>query len=187
VVISVGHYIQRKGILDFIELARRMPSVRFFWFGYTDPSLIPGTVRNAIAAAPDNLQFPGYVDRRALRDAYCGADAFAFLSQEETEGIVVLEALACGIPVVLRDIPVYEGWLVNGRHVYKVPDAACAETTISKLLDGQLPDLTAAGRAAAEARSLSRVGAALRDIYRTDGLLAAAGRRPMPERSLTQM
>ena len=40
VVISVGHYIQRKGILDFIELARRMPSVRFFWFGYSRRSCI---------------------------------------------------------------------------------------------------------------------------------------------------
>lgn len=33
-VISVGHYIERKGLLDFIELARTMPNVRFFWFGY---------------------------------------------------------------------------------------------------------------------------------------------------------
>ncbi len=32
-VISVGHYIERKGILDFIALARTMPTVRFFWFG----------------------------------------------------------------------------------------------------------------------------------------------------------
>jgi 1,2-diacylglycerol-3-alpha-glucose alpha-1,2-glucosyltransferase len=40
-VISVGHYIERKGLPDFIELARRMPQMRFFWFGYTNLNLVP--------------------------------------------------------------------------------------------------------------------------------------------------
>ena len=39
------------------------------------------------------------------------ADAFFFPSREETEGIVVLEALASHQDVVVRDIPVYKGWL----------------------------------------------------------------------------
>lgn len=86
VVISVGHYIQRKGILDFLEVARRMPDVRFFWFGYTNLNLIPAHVRQAIVQAPPNVTFPGFVDREGLREAYCGADAFAFLSHEETRG-----------------------------------------------------------------------------------------------------
>ena len=114
-VISVGHTIARKGLLDFLELARRMPEVRFLWFGWTDPRLLPREINDALDAAPDNVMFPGYVDREQLREAYCGADVFAFLSHEETEGIVVLEALACGIPTVLRDIPVYEGWLEDGK------------------------------------------------------------------------
>lgn len=40
-----------------------------------------------------------------------GADAFFFPSREETEGIVVLEALASRQHLVLRDIPVYDGWV----------------------------------------------------------------------------
>lgn len=40
-----------------------------------------------------------------------GADAFFFPSREETEGIVVLEALASRQHLVLRDIPVYYGWV----------------------------------------------------------------------------
>ena len=59
VVISVGHMIERKGILDYIELARRMPDVTFFWFGYTKPWLLPKNVRNAIHSAPANLIFAG--------------------------------------------------------------------------------------------------------------------------------
>lgn len=95
VVISVGHYMQRKGILDFIALARKMPQVQFLWFGYTDPHLVPHNVKAAMADAPENLQFPGFLSQAELRTAYCGADAFLFCSYEETEGIVILEALAC--------------------------------------------------------------------------------------------
>ena len=118
-VVSAGHFMQRKGILEFIALARALPDVRFFWFGYTPPALVPAAVRRAMAAAPDNLCFAGFVSQAELRDAYCGADLFCFCSHEETEGIVVLEALACGVPVLLRDIPVYEGWLRSGENVYK--------------------------------------------------------------------
>lgn len=174
VVISVGHYIERKGILEFIALARSMPDLRFFWFGYTDSKLIPQYVQNAISTAPANLYFPGYVDQAELRDAYCGADIFTFLSREETEGIVVLEALSCGIPVILRDIPVYENWLVDQRDVYKVHNEDEAAHIISGVLNRVLPDLTENGRRAAEKRSLSNVGMQLRSIYQEAGLLSIA-------------
>ena len=108
-VLSVGHMIARKGLAEFVELARSMPETRFFWFGYTAPEMIPAYIRRAVETAPPNVVFPGFVSPEELRDAYCGCDVFAFLSREETEGIVVLEALACGVPTVLRDIPVYEG------------------------------------------------------------------------------
>ena len=39
------------------------------------------------------------------------------------------------------------------------------------ILSGTLPDLTAAGRAVAEERSLEAVGHQLREIYRREGIL----------------
>ena len=164
-VISVGHFMERKGILDFIRLARRMPQVRFFWFGYTDPALVPRKIRKAMANAPDNLQFPGFLSQDKLRDAYCGADAFLFCSHEETEGIVVLEALACGTPTLLRDIPVYDGWLADGVNVYKGRTNEDLQAKLAGLLSGTLPDVTAAGRKVAQERSLPAIGRALQQIY----------------------
>ena len=76
-------------------------------------------VKRALRKKPENVRFAGYVEPGELKEAYCGADAFAFFSQEETEGIVVLEALACQAPVVVRDIPVYEDWLTDGVQVCK--------------------------------------------------------------------
>jgi 1,2-diacylglycerol-3-alpha-glucose alpha-1,2-glucosyltransferase len=171
-IISVGHYIERKGLLDFVELARSMPDVRFFWFGYTNLNLVPKRIRTAIQNAPKNLSFPGYVERDELRDAYCGCDLFAFLSQEETEGIVVLEALACGISTLVRDIPVYEDWLADGENVYKAGNLAEFKEKANGILTGALPDLAASGLWVAQDRSLEAVGEKLVGIYRKENILS---------------
>ena len=141
VVISAGHLIHRKGIEDFLEMARRMP---------------------------ENVIFAGFLPPKILRDAYCGADAFAFFSYEETEGIVVLEALSCEIPVVVRDIPVYEGWLTDGRQVRKATNLDSYEQAIRGILftepREEVQRRTRAGRSLAEEHSMQATGEKLYQI-----------------------
>ncbi len=48
----------------------------------------------------DKVILTGYVQRNRLVDYYRQADVFAFASVTETQGLVVLEALAAGLPVV---------------------------------------------------------------------------------------
>ena len=182
-VVSAGHFMQRKGIFDFIALARALPQAEFFWFGYTEPALVPAPVRRGHGRRPGQLHFPGFVSQADLRDAYCGADLFCFCSEEETEGIVVLEALACGVPVLVRDIPVYAGWLRDGENVYKAAVPADWPRLAGAILSGALPDVTAAGRRVAEARALPRLGQQLCEVYRTLGPARPArpGRLPLAE------
>lgn len=165
VVMSAGHYIERKGIDDFIAAARMLPQYQFIWFGYTPPSLIPASIAEAMEHKPDNLQFPGYVDGAHLRDAYAGADLFMFMTHEETEGIVLLEALAGKLPVLLRDIPIYED-LEDGRVVYKATDTASFVSRCQAILEGRLPDLSEEGYKVAKEKSLLNVGRQLKAIYR---------------------
>lgn len=143
-VVSVGHLMARKGVVDYVELARRMPEVQFFWFGHTTRAAMSAAVREAVDAAPPNLRFPGYVPAEQVRDAYAGAQLFCFMSHEETEGIVVLEALASGTPAVVRDIPVYDPWLPAGEIVHKARSIEEFETTARDILDGRAADLTGA-------------------------------------------
>ena len=165
VVISVGHYMQRKGILDFIALARKMPQVQFLWFGYTDPHLVPHNVKAAMADAPENLRFPGFLTQAELRTAYCGADAFLFCSHEETEGIVILEALACATPTLVRDIPAYRGWLRDGENVHAYRTTQDLPLRLQALLQHRLPDTAAAARRTAEERALPKIGERLQQLY----------------------
>ena len=181
---SAQRFAQRVERIYQMQLARRMPEARFLWFGWTDPHLIPQEIRQAMEQAPENVTFAGFVDRETLREAYCGADVFAFMSHEETEGIVVLEALACGIPTVVRDIPVYNGWLREGQNVYKASGTDEFQQKAEGLLTGTLPDLTAAGRRVAEERSLSVMGERLREVYRRMDILPAA--QPAAKTNLPQ-
>jgi len=48
-----------------------------------------------------HVLYVGYLDReKGLLDCYCAGDAFVFASRTETQGLVLLEALALGVPVV---------------------------------------------------------------------------------------
>jgi 1,2-diacylglycerol 3-alpha-glucosyltransferase len=57
----------------------------------------------ALAEDRPDVVFLGFLDREALPTFYAALDAFAFPSPVETQGLVALEAMACGTPVVAVD------------------------------------------------------------------------------------
>lgn len=166
VVLGIGLYLERKGILDFVDMARRIPEVHFLWLGHSDLKLVPTKVRRAVETSLPNLHFPGFVPPQEVRDALNGASLYWFPTWEETEGIPVLEACACRQKLLVRDIPVFRDWLKDGVTAYKGKDQADFEEKLRGILDGSLPDLTEAAYAVAEERSLGRVGKQLLAVYR---------------------
>lgn len=63
-----------------------------------------GPARGDLEALADDhdvdARFLGFLDREELPEFYCALDVFAFPSPVETQGIVALEAMASGTPVV---------------------------------------------------------------------------------------
>lgn len=165
IVMSVGLYFERKGILDFVELARRMPQYQFIWFGYTPDNQIPRKVREAVHTKLPNLTFTGYLPKEELQMAYSSCDLFFFPSYEETEGIVVLEALASQIPVLLRDIPVYADWLEDEKDVYKGQGQAEFAMRIRQILESQIPVLVWNGLERAKERDITHQAQLLNNYY----------------------
>lgn len=165
VIMGVGLYIERKGILDFVELAKRLPEYKFIWFGHSPLVASPLKIREAVNTKLDNLCFAGYVEPEILRGAYSGCDLYLFPTLEETEGIPIMEACAAKIPALIRDIPVFSEWLEDGVNVYKAKDLDEFEVKIKNVLNGKLPNLTEEGYKVALSRDIKKVGKKLVDIY----------------------
>jgi 1,2-diacylglycerol-3-alpha-glucose alpha-1,2-glucosyltransferase len=166
IIMGVGLYIERKGILDFVELAKRLPEYKFIWFGYSPLIFSPLKIRRAVKTKLDNLTFAGYVEPDILKGAYSGCDLYLFPTLEETEGIPIMEACAAKIPALIRDIPVFDGWLEDGKNVYKAKDLDEFEIKIKGIIEGKLKDLTKEGYKVAQERDIKKVGKKLVSIYK---------------------
>lgn len=71
----------------------------------------------------DNTLFIGYLDRhKELNACYKSADIFVFSSKSETQGLVLLEAMAQGVPVVAIAELGTRSILVEGQGAMIAPD-----------------------------------------------------------------
>jgi len=165
VIIGIGLYIERKGIVDFVELAKRMPEYKFIWFGYSPLAAATMPVKKAVNTKLDNLIFAGHVDKEMIRAALNGCDLYLFPTFEETEGIPIIEAIACCTDAIIRDIPIFSGWLEDGVSVHKAKNVDEFEEKIRKFLTGELPSVSKNALPLAKERDMKKIGQQLREIY----------------------
>jgi glycosyltransferase involved in cell wall biosynthesis len=117
-----------------------------------------------------HVHFAGYLDRDTeLLDCYAAADAFVFASRTETQGLVLLEAMAQGAPVVstaqlgTRSILLPE----SGALVVPEEQDAFAGAVVRILRDAALrQELAARGRAYARGWSSALMARRLAELYR---------------------
>ncbi|MFL9710776.1 glycosyltransferase [Methylobacillus sp. Pita1] len=104
VALFVGRVAHEKNI-DFLlrmanELRRQQPDMLLVVAG-EGPAQKHLQALSAELALGDNIKFIGYLDRNTeLNACYKAADVFVFASKTETQGLVLLEAMAQGVPVV---------------------------------------------------------------------------------------
>lgn len=165
VIFGVGLYIERKGIVDFVSLAKRFPQYKFIWFGYSPLSATTKKVRDAVNTKLDNLVFAGYVEQDVIKGAMNGADLYLFPTLEETEGIPIIEACACKTTAIIRDIPIFEEMLEDGKNVYKAKTVDEFEEKIRGIITGNLPKVGERAYKVAEERDIKKVGEQLKKVY----------------------
>lgn len=84
--------------------------------------------------APNRVHLVGWLDRETLRSLYHAGDAFASASTNEGFGLVFLEAMACGLPVVARRVGVIPELLEKGAEVVVAGDANGFARSIESVL-----------------------------------------------------
>jgi 1,2-diacylglycerol-3-alpha-glucose alpha-1,2-galactosyltransferase len=110
VVVASGQVQPRKRIDVFIEMAKQLPDVMFIWVGgipFKKLAAESSSMANVMQNHPKNVVFTGLVDRSEVINYFHASNLFFFPSMQETFGIVIVEAAAAGLPILLRDLPVY--------------------------------------------------------------------------------
>ncbi|HUP53896.1 MAG TPA: glycosyltransferase family 4 protein [Methylomirabilota bacterium] len=185
-VLFVGRHEPRKGLLDLLKAHRILRKT-----GSRSRLLVVGSgpqereARRYVATRGlQGVEFLGRVSDDAKAQLFRTADVYASpATGGESFGIVLLEAMAAGTPIVASDIHGYKGVVRRGREGLLVPPREPRELAraIDKLLrdPGMREQMGAAGQARAEEFSWPRVTAKVEDYYGfVIRRLAAAGTLP---------
>ena len=102
-LLSVGHLIERKGHHIAIESLQYLPGVTLLIAGAGPEEAALKDLASRLGVA-DRLRWGGVVPQTELKWWYSAADVLALCSSREGWANVLLEAMACGTPVIATDI-----------------------------------------------------------------------------------
>jgi glycosyltransferase involved in cell wall biosynthesis len=160
VLLSTRGWSKIYGVEDlahaFVELARQYPQMRLLMLG--NGPLAPSVHRIfSLGKVLDSVHFPGQVPQEKLPDYYRASDVYISTSHSDGTSISLLEALACGTPVILTDIPGNREWVTQPGGVgwlFRDGDVQDLITIIKRAYEerSRLPQMGLRARQLAEAR-----------------------------------
>lgn len=115
-VLCAGQLQVRKGAFDFLKCAEQMPDVQFVWAGGFSFGMISDGYKEltkVVENPPHNVKFLGIVEREDMNRVYNAADVMFLPSYDELFPMTILEAMCVNIPILLRELPIYENILFD--------------------------------------------------------------------------
>jgi 1,2-diacylglycerol 3-alpha-glucosyltransferase len=105
--LCVGRLVPEKGVFDLVQAYERLtPEVQrdvgLVFVG--DGSARPQLEALASAGAPGRIRVLGFLHREQLASVYALAEALVFPTHSDTWGLVVNEAMACGLPIMASEV-----------------------------------------------------------------------------------
>jgi glycosyltransferase involved in cell wall biosynthesis len=140
----------------FAQAARRDPQLALVLVGEgSQGSRIRETL--ARAGVTERVEFPGTVSQETLPDWYRMADVYVSASHVDGSSVSLMEALACGTPALVSDIPANREWVEDGANGWIFPDGD-AEMLANRLVEiagrrGDLPGFGQRARQTAEKKA----------------------------------
>lgn len=107
VFLTSGRLVSKKGVYilvrAFLQVAANYPNVRFL---ITGDGIAKKRIMNLVKrdAMADKVNFLGFVDDKTLTELYKSSDVFLMGSLQDSGGLVVLEAMTTGLPVIAFDL-----------------------------------------------------------------------------------
>ena len=141
-VLYAGSIFARRGvpalIAAFADVARQVPDARLVLVGdnRTTPPIDPMQLATEAGIA-DRVEWHRYAPDHELRALYLQARVFAFLSEYEGFAMTPMEAIAHGVPVVLRDTAIAREVYGDGAALVGTDRSALAATLTTLLTDDQ--------------------------------------------------
>ncbi len=140
----------------FVKVAGQRDDVNLLLLGGGSQS---NAIRNILlnGGVLDRVQFGGQVSQTDLPRWYDMADIYISPSHVDGSSVSLMEALACGLPALVSDIPANKEWVREGVNGWLFPDGE-ADTLAAKILTviaqrNKLPDIGRAARRSAQERA----------------------------------
>ena len=111
VVLGAGQVQNRKGVLDFVEVAKKLPDVQFIWAGgFSFGNITDGhkELQKVMDNPPKNVKFLGIIPREEMNDLFNASDLLFVPSYNELFPMTILEAVSTDTPILLRNLELYE-------------------------------------------------------------------------------
>jgi glycosyltransferase involved in cell wall biosynthesis len=140
----------------FVQAARQIPELQLVMLGNgSQASMLRQILRQG--GVEERVHFPGQISQNDLPRFYRSADLYLSASHSDGTSISMLEALACGRPVLVSDIPGNREWITPGVEGWLFPDGdetALAEAIVQAASDrSRLEQMGKAARRLAEQRA----------------------------------
>lgn len=143
IVLGAGQVQTRKGVKDFVEVAKKTPDISYVWCGgFSFGKITDGyeELKEIVENPPKNVKFLGIIPRQDMNDIYNMADVLFVPSYNELFPMTILEAVNIKKPLLLRDLELYEDILfkkylkgnTNASFVKKLNELKCDKELYQK-------------------------------------------------------
>ncbi|MFY9558896.1 MAG: glycosyltransferase family 4 protein [Terriglobales bacterium] len=140
-LLYVGRFVRAKGVFDLLAAYAKLPEETRRAVGLVlagDGEEREELVRRNRYVDPGQIVFPGFLHREELAAFYALAEALVFPTLSDPWGLVVNEAMACGLPVIATSVAgCVADMLRDGENGYVVRpgDPEGLSRTMRKLVD----------------------------------------------------
>jgi glycosyltransferase involved in cell wall biosynthesis len=140
----------------FVKIAQQREDVHLMLLG---GGSLGSSLRNILinGGAADRVTFPGHIANKELPRFYHMADLYISPSHVDGSSVSLMEALACGVPCLVSDIPANKEWIKDGGNgwLFKDNDANDLAAKILKIIDQpeMLKTISIAARTTAEQKA----------------------------------